>query len=91
MREARETTTEIFERMDVVDADDQYVGIVQKVEKNRIELIKDKALDPRHPFVDKSQVAAVENNRLKLSQKISAITTRAFVSPERGEEKIEKA
>jgi len=34
---------------------------------------------------NKSQVAAVEHNKVRLAQKVSAITTRAFVSPERAE------
>jgi hypothetical protein len=72
--------------MEVVDANDQHVGIVQSVEGDRINLVKDDALDPRHAFIEKSQVAAVEDNKVRLSQKISAITTRAFVSPEKSEE-----
>jgi hypothetical protein len=51
-----------------------------KVEGDRITLIKKDALDPKHPFLDKSQVASVEGNKVKLSQKVSAITTRAFLS-----------
>ena len=81
---------DICEHMEVVDANDQHVGIVQSVEGDRINLIKNDALDPRHPFIDKSQVAAVEDNKVKLSQKVSAITTRAFVSPERSEESVGK-
>ena len=38
------------------------------------------SLDPRHPFMEKSQVAAVEDRKIKLAQ-VSAVTTRAFVSP----------
>ena len=73
---------EICEHMEVVDANDQHVGIVEKVEGDRITLIKKGSLDPRHPFIDKSQVASVEGNKVRLSQKVSAITTRAFLSPE---------
>jgi hypothetical protein len=73
---------EICEHMEVVDANDQHVGIVEKVEGDRITLIKKDALDPRHPFIDKSQVASVEGNKVRLSQKVSAITTRAFLSSE---------
>ena len=43
---------DIRERMEVVDANDQHVGIVQSVEGERINLVEDDALDPRHPFVD---------------------------------------
>lgn len=81
---------DIREHMEVVDANDQHVGIVQSVEGDRINLIKNVALDPRHPFIDKSQVAAVVDNKVKLSQKVSAVTTRAFVSPERSEESVGK-
>jgi hypothetical protein len=71
---------DICEHMEVVDANGQHVGIVEKVEGDRIKLIKSDALDPQHPFLDKSQVAGVEDNKVKLSQKVSAITTRAFLS-----------
>jgi len=69
--------------MEVVDANGQHVGIVEKVEGDRIRLTKKDALDPQNLFLDKSQVAGVEGNKVKLSQKVSAITTRAFLSPER--------
>jgi hypothetical protein len=71
---------EICKHMEVVDANDQHVGIVDEIEGDRIRLIKCDALDPRHPFIDRTQVAAVEGNKVRLSQKVSAITTRAFVS-----------
>jgi hypothetical protein len=81
---------DICEHMEVVDANDQHVGIVQSVEGSRINLVADDALDPRHPYVDKSQVAVVEDNKVRLSNKISAITTRAFVSPEQAERIVTK-
>ena len=77
---------DISEHMEVVDANDQHIGIVQSVEGDRINLAKSDALDPRHPFIDKSQVTAVEGNKVRIAQKVSAITTRAFVSPERAED-----
>jgi hypothetical protein len=76
---------DICEHMEVVDANDQHVGIVQKVEGDRITLIESDALDPRHPFIERSQVAAVDHNKVRLSQKISAVTTRAFLSPDTAE------
>jgi len=79
---------DICEHMEVVDANDQHVGVVQSVEGDRINLVKSDALDPRHPFVDRSQVAVVEDNKVRLSQKVSAITTRAFVSPEQSEHPV---
>ena len=77
---------DISEHMEVVDANDQHVGIVQSVEGDRINLVKTDALDPRHPFINKSHVAPAEHNKVKLAHNASAITTRAFVSPERSEE-----
>jgi hypothetical protein len=74
---------DICEHMEVVDANGQHVGIVDKVEGGRINLAKKDALDPQHLFLDISQVAGVEGNKVKLLQKVSAITTRAFISPER--------
>jgi len=76
---------DISEHMEVVDGNDQHIGIVQSVEGGRINLVKTDALDPRHPFIDKSQVTAVEGNKVRIAQKVSAITTRAFVSPERAD------
>lgn len=69
---------DISENMEVVDANDQHVGIVGTVEGERIVLKE--AIDAQRPFVEKSQVASVEGNKVKLSQQVSAITTRAFVS-----------
>ncbi len=71
---------DISENMEVVDANDQHVGIVQSVDGDRINLVKSDALDPRHAFVEKSQVTAVDGNKVRIEQKVSAITTRAFVS-----------
>ena len=81
---------DIRENMEIVDANDQHVGIVQSVEGDRIHLIKSDALDPRRPFIDKSQVAAIDGNTVKLAHKESAVTTRAFVSPERRSESVGK-
>jgi hypothetical protein len=68
--------------MEVVDANGQHVGIVDKVEGECIKLTKKDALDPQHLFLDISQVAGVEDNKVKLFQKVSAIATRAFLSPD---------
>ncbi|MFY9990750.1 MAG: DUF2171 domain-containing protein [Rhodoplanes sp.] len=38
---------EICEHMEVVDANDQHVGIVEKVEGERIKLSEKDAIDPR--------------------------------------------
>jgi hypothetical protein len=74
---------DICEHMEVVDANGQHIRIVDKVEGDRIKLTKKDALDPQHLSLDISQVAGVEGNKVKLFQKVSAITTRAFLSPER--------
>jgi hypothetical protein len=74
---------DICEHMEVVDADGRHVGIVDKVDGDRIRLTKKDALDPQHLFLDKSEVAGVDGNKVRLSQKESAVTTRAFLSPER--------
>jgi hypothetical protein len=74
---------DICEHMEVADADGQHVGIVEKIDGDRIRMTKKDALDPQHLFLDRSQVAGVEGNKVKLLQKDSAVTTRAFLSPER--------
>jgi hypothetical protein len=66
--------------MEVVDANDQHVGIVEKVEGDRIKLTEKDALDPQHLFLDKSQVASVGDNKVKLTQKVSAVTTRVYLT-----------
>jgi hypothetical protein len=73
---------DICEHMEVVDADGQHVGIVDSVAGDRIKLTKEDALDPLDLFLDKSQVASIEGNKVKLSQKVSAVTTRTYLSPE---------
>jgi hypothetical protein len=81
---------DIREHMEVVDGNDQHVGTVEKVDGDRIKLLDKDALDPKHLFLDRSQVAAVEANKVRLFQKVSAITTRAFVAEERVENITEK-
>jgi hypothetical protein len=79
----RRKRMDICEHMEVVDADGHHIGVVDKVEGDRIKLVKKDALDPQHLFLDIGQVAGVEGNKVKLSQKESAVTTRAYLSPER--------
>jgi hypothetical protein len=43
---------DICEHMEVVDANGQHVGIVEKVEGDRIRLTKKDALDPQSLFLD---------------------------------------
>jgi hypothetical protein len=73
---------EICANMEVVDANGLHVGIVDSVEGDRIKLAKNDALDPLDLFLDKNQVAEVEGNKIKLSQKIAAVTTRAYLGGE---------
>jgi hypothetical protein len=73
---------QICEHMEVIDADGQHVGLVDKVEGDRIKLTKKDSLDGQHLFLDKGQVAGVEGNKVKLAQKVSSVTTRAWLSPE---------
>ncbi len=80
--ELRRRRMEICANMEVVDANGLHVGIVDSVEGDRIKLAKNDALDPLDLFLDKNQVAEVEGNKIKLSQKIAAVTTRAYLGGE---------
>ena len=73
---------EIYAHMEVVDTNDQHVGTVETVEGDRIKLMNDDALDPKQLYIDKSRVAKVDANKVYLSQHVSEITTRAFLSSE---------
>ncbi len=68
---------DIREHMEVVDVDGAPVGRVDGVEGDRIKLTKSDSADGKHHFLDKSQVAAVDGNKVKLSQKASALNLRA--------------
>jgi hypothetical protein len=73
---------EICAHMEVVDANDQHIGTVETVEGDRIKLMNDDALDPKQLYIDKSLVAKIDANKVYLSQHVSAITARAFLSSE---------
>ena len=81
---------EICAHMEVVDANDQHVGTVESIEGDRIKMFEKDALDPKELFLNRSQVAEVDINKVRLSQKVSAITTRAFLSPEHAEKITKK-
>jgi hypothetical protein len=85
-----ELKMEICAHMEVVDANDQHVGTVESIEGDRIKMFEKDALDPKELFLNRSQVAEVDINKVRLSQKVSAITTRAFVSPEHAEKITKK-
>jgi hypothetical protein len=62
---------EIKEHMEVIGADGVHVGTVDKVEGNRIKLTKKDSGEGSHKghhhFVDRSLVAGVEGNKVRLS------------------------
>jgi hypothetical protein len=64
---------DIREHMEIVDADGTHVGTVDKLEGDRIKLTKKDSGDGQHHFIEKSQVATVEGNKVKLSQKASSL------------------
>jgi hypothetical protein len=80
-RQLRKNIVEISEHMEVVDANDQHVGIVEKVEGQRIKLVQKDALDPNDLFLDMSQIDRVDDHKVWLLQKVSAVTTKAFLAP----------
>ena len=72
---------DIAPHMEIVDANDQHVGTVESVEGMRFKMFEKDALDPKELFLNLSQVAKVDQSKVWLSQKVSAVTTRAFLSP----------
>ena len=63
--------TDIKEHMEVIGADGVHIGTVDKVEGNRIKLTKKDSGEGghkgHHQFVDRSLVAEVEGNKVRLS------------------------
>jgi hypothetical protein len=64
---------DIREHMEIVDADGTHVGTVDKLEGDRIKLTKKDSGDGQHHFIEKSQVATVEGNKVKLTQIASSL------------------
>jgi hypothetical protein len=62
---------EIKEHMEVIGADGVHVGTVDKIEGNRIKLTKKDSGEGKHKghhhFIDKSLVAEVEGQKVRLS------------------------
>ena len=62
---------DIKEHMEVIGADGVHVGTVDKVDGNRIKLVKrdsgEGSHKGHHHFVDRSLVADVEGNKVRLS------------------------
>ena len=71
--------SEIKEHMEIIGADGVHVGTVDKVEDGRIKLIKADSGEGRHKghhhFIDKSLVAEVEGNKVRLSANGSVAVT----------------
>ncbi len=60
--------SQIREHMDVVGSDGQHVGIVDKVEGNRIKLTKsDPVAGGEHHYLSMDQIASVEMNTIRLT------------------------
>ena len=61
----------IREHMEVIGADGVHVGTVDKVEGDRIKLIKadSGSHDDHHHYISGGLIAAVENDRVRLSAK----------------------
>jgi len=70
---------DIKEHMEVIGADGVHVGTVDKVEGSRIKLTKkdsgDGAHKGHHHFIDKSLVAEVEGDRVRLSANAAVAVT----------------
>ena len=70
---------DIKEHMDVIGADGVHVGTVDRVENGRIKLTKADSGEGRHKghhhFIDKSLVAEVEGNTVRLSANAAVAVT----------------
>jgi hypothetical protein len=70
---------EIKEHMEVIGADGVHVGTVDKVEGNRIKLTKADSGEGRHKdhhhFIDRSLVAEVEGQKVRLSANAAVAVT----------------
>jgi hypothetical protein len=67
--------TAIREHMEVIGADGVHVGVVDRVENNRIRLARSDSEDYRHHFIDAGLVAEVEGNKLRLSANAAVAVT----------------
>jgi hypothetical protein len=70
---------DIKEHMEVIGADGVHIGTVDKVERNRIKLTKKDSGEGSHKghhhFVDRSLVAEVEGNKVRLSASAAVAVT----------------
>lgn len=71
--------TDIKEHMEVIGADGVHVGTVDKIEGNRIKLTKADSGEGRHKghhhFIDRSLVAEVEGQKVRLSANAAVAVT----------------
>ena len=71
--------TEIKEHMEVIGADGAHIGTVDKLEGNRIKLTKKDSGEGSHKghhhFIDKSLVADIEGNKVRLSANAAVAVT----------------
>ena len=67
--------TDIKEHMEVIGADGVHIGTVDKVEGSRIKLTKKDSGEGSHKghhhFIDKSLVAEVEGNKVRLNAAVA--------------------
>ena len=70
---------EIEEHMEVIGADGTHVGTVDRVENNRIKLVKTDSGEGRHKghhhFIDSSLIAEVEGSQVRLSANADVAVT----------------
>ena len=71
--------SKIKEHMDVIGADGAHVGTVDRVENNRIKLVKADSGEGTHKghhhFIDASLVAEVEGDKVRLSANADVAVT----------------
>jgi len=75
----REVEMDVKEHMEVIGADGVHIGTVDRVEGGRIKLTKKDSGEGSHKghhhFVDKSLVAGVEGNKVRLSANANVAVT----------------
>ena len=61
--------TDIKEHMEVIGADGVHVGTVDHIDGDRIKLSRSDSKDGQHHYVQMSQVAGIENNKVRLRER----------------------
>jgi hypothetical protein len=71
--------SKIKEHMEVIGADGTHVGTVDRVENNRIKLVKSDSGEGKHKghhhFIDSSLIAEVEGSQVRLSANADVAVT----------------